>query len=145
MGRCVGIIPTSITDQPSTYVLSAVLSLSSYAASAGYIPSSLMIPQRRFATLLSQARSWQQNQCLYHNAPSDPRTFSLYTDHLCDTSPFPRVTTAILEVHTDEVWNMEWSHNGQYLASASKDKTAIIWRVEVSAFASCGDTLRCMS
>ncbi|PCH37796.1 WD40 repeat-like protein [Wolfiporia cocos MD-104 SS10] len=49
---------------------------------------------------------------------------------LCDTSPLPRVTTAILGMHTDEVWNMEWSHNGQYLASASKDKTAIIWQVE---------------
>ena len=60
------------------------------------------------------------------------RTFSLYTDHLCDKSVFPRITTAILEVHTDEVWNLEWSHSGNYLASASKDKTAIIWRVEVS-------------
>lgn len=60
------------------------------------------------------------------------RTFSLYTDHTCDKDAFPRVTTAILEVHTDEVWNLEWSHSGNYLASASRDKTAIIWRVEVS-------------
>ncbi|KZT71398.1 WD40 repeat-like protein [Daedalea quercina L-15889] len=95
-----------------------------------YIPSSVMIPQRRFATLLDQARAYQQSLCLYHNAPSNSRTFSLYNDHLCDKEAFPRVTTAILEVHSDEVWNLEWSHSGNYLASASKDKTAIIWRVE---------------
>lgn len=91
-----------------------------------------MIPQRRFATLLDQARAYQQSLCLYHNAPMNSRTFSLYTDHTCDKDAFPRVTTAILEVHTDEVWNLEWSHSGNYLASASRDKTAIIWRVEVS-------------
>ncbi|EGO21068.1 hypothetical protein SERLADRAFT_475747 [Serpula lacrymans var. lacrymans S7.9] len=50
-------------------------------------------------------------------------------DHQCDKSAFPRVTTMILEVHADEVWNIAWSHNGEYLASASKDKTAIIWRI----------------
>ncbi|KZT09725.1 WD40 repeat-like protein [Laetiporus sulphureus 93-53] len=94
------------------------------------ISSSVMIPQRRFATLLDQVRIWQQSQCLYHNAPVNARTFSLYIDHVCDKSTFPRVTTAILEVHTDEVWNLEWSHSGRYLASASKDKSAIIWRVE---------------
>ncbi|OBZ75757.1 WD repeat-containing protein 26 [Grifola frondosa] len=94
-----------------------------------YIPSSVMIPQRRFATLLDQARSYQQGKCLYHNLPLSARTFSLYTDHMCDRNAFPRVTTAILEGHTDEVWNLEWSHSGMFLATASKDKSAIIWRV----------------
>ncbi|THH20764.1 hypothetical protein EUX98_g8521 [Antrodiella citrinella] len=94
-----------------------------------YIPSSVMIPQRRFATLLDQARIYQQHRCLYHNAPTNARTFSLYTDHYCDENAFPRVTTAILEGHTDEVWNLEWSHSGNFLATASKDKSAIIWRV----------------
>ncbi|TFK42349.1 WD40-repeat-containing domain protein [Crucibulum laeve] len=93
-----------------------------------YIPSSVMIPQRRFSTLLHQARAYQRQNCVYHNAPSDTETFSLYSDHQCDESDFPRITTTILEVHGDEVWNMEWSHDGLYLASASKDKTAIIWR-----------------
>lgn len=98
----------------------------------GYIPSSVMIPQRRFATLLDQARIYQQSQCLYHNAPTNPRNFSLYTDHFCDENAFPRVTTTILDGHTDEVWNLEWSHSGNFLATASRDKTAIIWRVGVS-------------
>lgn len=98
----------------------------------GYIPPSIMIPQRRFATLLHQARSHQRQRCVYHNSPSNSSAFSLYTDHQCNKSAFPRITTTILEVHTDEVWNMEWSHDGHYLATASKDKTAIIWRLEVS-------------
>ncbi|PSR81506.1 hypothetical protein PHLCEN_2v6364 [Hermanssonia centrifuga] len=92
-----------------------------------------MIPQRRFATLLDQARDYQQLRCLYHNAPMNSRTFSLYADHSCDKNAFPRVTTAILEIHTDEVWNLEWSHSGTYLATASKDKSAIIWRIGTEA------------
>ncbi|KAF9484688.1 WD40 repeat-like protein [Pholiota conissans] len=91
-----------------------------------YIPSAVMIPQRRFSTLLNQARSYQRQRCLYHNAPLS--TFSLYSDHHCSMSDFPTITTTILEVHSDEVWNIEWSHDGAYLASGSKDKSAIIWK-----------------
>lgn len=100
----------------------------------GYIPSSLMIPPRRFVTLLDQARLRQISQCVYHNAPLTSRHFSLYADHTCDTDLFPRVTTAILQVHGDEVWSLEWSHNGKFLASASKDKSVIIWSVGVGHF-----------
>lgn len=35
----------------------------------------------------------------------------------------------ILEDHTDEVWFLNFSHDGRYLASSSKDHTAIIWEV----------------
>lgn len=91
-----------------------------------------MIPQRRFATLLDQARVYQQSRCLYHNSPTNARTFSLYADHLCDQSSFPKATSAILEGHSDEVWNLAWSHDGRYLATASSDKIAIIWRIGVS-------------
>ncbi|KAF9792158.1 WD40 repeat-like protein [Thelephora terrestris] len=94
-----------------------------------HIPSAVMIPQRRFLTLLEQSRLWQQQRCPYHNSPPDSMSFSLYRDHHCDSSCFPNTTTTILEIHTDEVWNIEWSHSGEYLASAGKDKSAIIWRV----------------
>ena len=52
----------------------------------------------------------------------------------------PRITTTILEVHKDEVWNIKWSHDGAYLASASKDKCAIIWRRGVSVLCSSEST-----
>jgi len=91
-----------------------------------YIPSSVMIPSRRFDTLLEQSRIFQRNTCLYHNTPVP---FSLYTDHVCGQEYFPGITTASLEVHTDEVWDIQWSHDGCYLASASSDKTAMIWKL----------------
>ncbi|KAF7970217.1 hypothetical protein HWV62_24744 [Athelia sp. TMB] len=115
------------------------------AALQSYIPASTMIPPHRLSTLLTQAQSHQRHSCIYHNAPvlthgasalsplspSPPSaaSYSLYADHTCDRAAFPGTTTAILSVHTDEVWNIEWSHCGGFLASASRDKTAIIWRV----------------
>jgi WD40 repeat protein len=93
-----------------------------------------MIPPRRFLTLLQHAHTHQRQQCIYHNSPRDSNSFSLFTNHQCDKASFPRITTAILAVHTDEVWNVEWSHDGVYLASAGKDKSAIIWRIGVSGF-----------
>ncbi|CAG8607407.1 3727_t:CDS:2 [Ambispora leptoticha] len=42
----------------------------------------------------------------------------------------PLVTTHVFRQHTDEVWYVAISHNGKHLASASKDKTAIIWSLE---------------
>lgn len=98
-----------------------------------------MIPQRRFSTLLHQARVYQRQHCVYHNSPLNSTSFSLYSDHRCNKSDFPRITTTILEVHKDEVWNIEWSHDGAYLASASKDKSAIIWRRGVSVLCSAGN------
>ncbi|KAF8136439.1 WD40 repeat-like protein [Boletus edulis] len=94
-----------------------------------FIPSTTMIPSRRLAALLTQSRHYQREHCLYHNAPMNAASFSLFSDHHCDREDFPCVTTTVLDVHTDEVWNVAWSHDGLRLASASKDKTAIIWRI----------------
>ncbi|KAG2061593.1 WD40 repeat-like protein [Suillus hirtellus] len=106
-----------------------------------YIPSSTMIPQRRFSTLLTQSREYQRQRCLYHNSPVNPSSSSLFSDHTCDKESFPRITTTILEVHSDEVWNVAWSHDGTHLASASKDKTAIIWRIGLEAEPSSRDCI----
>jgi WD40 repeat protein len=46
------------------------------------------------------------------------------------------LTTNILSGHDDEVWNIQWSHSGTFLASASKDKTVRIWRFQVSVVSS---------
>ena len=51
----------------------------------------------------------------------------------------PWITTTILEAHKDEVWNIQWSHDGAYLASASRDKSAIIWRRGVSVLCPSGE------
>jgi WD40 repeat protein len=120
-----------LVDLQSEFPLNSICS-GRLTTHLGYIPSSLMIPPRRFVTLLDQARLHQISQCIYHNAPLTPQHFSLYADHTCDTDLFPHITTTILKVHTDEVWSLEWSHSGKFLASASKDKSVIIWSVGVS-------------
>ncbi|KAF5389854.1 hypothetical protein D9757_003616 [Collybiopsis confluens] len=94
-----------------------------------FIPPSVMIPQRRFLTLLHQAHEDQLRRCTYHNTPIDATPFSLLSDHECNKDEFPGVTTTVLLGHADEVWNVEWSHDGMYLASGSRDKTAIIWYI----------------
>lgn len=104
-----------------------------------YIPSSVMIPQKRFPALIQQALEYQRQHCLYHNLPSDVTNFSLYSDHYCTNGEFPTITTTILEVHKDEVWNIEWSHDGLHLATASKDKSAIIWRAGDGSGSPSGD------
>lgn len=90
-----------------------------------------MIPQRRLETLLEQAKSYQRSQCRYHAADAP---ISLYADHACDRTVFPTVTTHVLGGHTDEVWRVEFSHNGHYLATASCDSTVQIWTVKVRCY-----------
>lgn len=95
-----------------------------------------MIQPRRMSVLLSQAQSFQRQRCTYHNAPptngySGGQGGSLYIDHECDISAFPRATTLILEEHADEVWNLSWNHAGTHLATAGKDKRALVWRIGV--------------
>lgn len=96
-----------------------------------WIPSSLMIPPRRFPALLDQALAHQRSQCLWHNLPASQH--SLYTDHACSPDAFPRHNTFSLETHSDEVWNLAWSHDGRRLATASRDKSVIVWRIEKPA------------
>jgi WD40 repeat protein len=92
-----------------------------------FISSQTLLPERRLERLVLQAIQLQKRDCLYHNAPDD--ALSLFEDHRCSPLHLPRKVKHVLSAHTDEVWFVQFSHNGKYLASASKDKTAIIWNV----------------
>lgn len=83
-----------------------------------------MIPERRLAYLLDQVKQNQLNQCLYHNTALAP---SLYSDHMCDKSQFPLHTARELAQHSDEVWYLDFSHDGSKLATTSRDSTVIIY------------------
>ncbi|CAE6517146.1 unnamed protein product [Rhizoctonia solani] len=93
------------------------------------ISPSIMLPPRRLDTLLSHARTYQRSSCTHHAGSQADKSFSLYVNHSCSRTQFPTLTTHILAEHLDEVWRLEWSHDGRFLASASQDKTAIIWKI----------------
>lgn len=88
------------------------------------ISPSVMIPDQRLAVLLNQVKANQINECLYHNTRESP---SLYSDHKCDRLDFPSKMAIDLHHHEDEVWFLEFSHDGTKLASASKDKNVYIY------------------
>jgi WD repeat-containing protein 26 len=83
-----------------------------------------MIPEQRLAHLLNQVKQTQINNCLHHNTAIPP---SLYSDHMCDRDNFPLRTMLELDSHSDEVWYLEFSHDGTKLATASKDQTVMIY------------------
>jgi WD repeat-containing protein 26 len=88
------------------------------------IAPSVMIREHRLAELFDHVKQAQINSCLYHNTSVPP---SLYSDHLCSRDGFPLRTLTQLEEHTDEVFHVRFSPDGTKLASASMDKTAIIY------------------
>lgn len=85
-----------------------------------------MIPDHRLAVLLDHVKQNQINQCLYHNTAAAP---SLYSDHMCDRENFPLRTTYELSEHLDEVWYLEFSHDGTKLVTTSQDSDILVYDV----------------
>ncbi|XVF60726.1 hypothetical protein PTKIN_Ptkin08bG0071100 [Pterospermum kingtungense] len=94
------------------------------------LPPTVMIPERRLEHLVEQALVLQRDACMFHN--SLDKEMSLYVDHQCGRDQIPSKTLQILQAHTDEVWFLQFSHNGKYLASSSNDQSAIIWEVDAN-------------
>lgn len=90
------------------------------------ISPSVMLPDHRLATVLHQVKRTQIENCLYHSTNSSP---SLYQDHLCDISKFPRHPVLELSNHQDEVWQVKFSHNGSMLASCGADGSCFLYEV----------------
>ncbi|GHJ90213.1 hypothetical protein NliqN6_6615 [Naganishia liquefaciens] len=90
------------------------------------MPSGIIVPPKRLATLFDQARKYQQLECSYHN--NEP-AMTLLSNHSCKRGSFPTVTTHVLTEHTDEVWVLEWSHDGRFLATGGRDGQVVIWEV----------------
>ena len=88
------------------------------------ISPSVMIPDHRLAVLLDQVKQNQISKCLYHNPTTSP---SLFSDHLCDRSQFPLQSVLELTQHAGEVWFLEFSHDGKYLATCGEDNTVVVY------------------
>lgn len=87
----------------------------------------MMIPEHRLANLLTQVKDNQVLNCLYHNSAEWP---SLYHDHRCEHDQLPLQTLFELDQHEDEVWYLQFSHDGTRLASAGKDTKVYIYDTE---------------
>lgn len=89
----------------------------------------VMIPSRRLPQLLEQAQNYQKQQDPFFNQPHGSH-LSLLTDHRSDRSVFPSTVSRTIQDHHDEVWCLQFSHDGTKLATAGADKTILIWKVE---------------
>ncbi|KAJ4957264.1 hypothetical protein NE237_014047 [Protea cynaroides] len=103
------------------------------------LPPPFAVPERRLEHLVEKALTAQMDSCVYHNS-SD--AISLYEDHCCCRDQIPNETVQILYQHDNEVWFVQFSNNGEYLASSSRDCTAIIWKVLEEGHISLKHTLR---
>ncbi|XP_007043171.2 PREDICTED: WD repeat-containing protein 26 [Theobroma cacao] len=103
------------------------------------LPAAVMIPEKRLEHLVERALDVQRGACAFHNASDSD--LSLYSDHYCGKSQIPSQTLQILQAHNDEVWFLQFSHNGKYLASSSKDQLAIIWEFNENGQGSLKHTL----
>ena len=80
------------------------------------ISASVMIPNHRLATLLTQVKQYQVSKCHYHSPLSQ---LSLFTDHACDRDQFPLKMIQELSLK-DQVWYLRFSNDGKLLAVAGQ-------------------------
>ncbi|XWS31349.1 hypothetical protein CRYUN_Cryun23aG0068800 [Craigia yunnanensis] len=89
------------------------------------LPPPIVLPERRLEHLVETSVTAQIDSCMHHNSQED--VVSLYEDHCCGRDQM--ATETILTDHSNEVWFVQFSNNGEYLDSSSSDCTAIIWKV----------------
>lgn len=99
-------------------------------ALSGRVSPSVMMPEHRLATLLTQLKRGQIANCRYHNTAASP---SLYADHMCERANFPLQTMFELNRLNGEVWHVQFSHDGTRLASSGQDKVVVIYDVKTFA------------
>jgi len=93
-----------------------------------FVLPSVLLPERRLLTILRRDLEHQRRMSLYpYTAQSE---CSLLEDLEFDIEKLPRRCCHQLTRHLDEVWFVQFSHDGTKLASASKDATVQIWNVK---------------
>jgi WD40 repeat protein len=102
------------------------------AALQTYLPDECFLQPNRLDTLLKQSYLYQKRQCHYHSKKSQDT--GILKDHHCEKKKAHFVLTDELRSHSDEVWFVQFSVDGQFLVSSSKDRSVIVWSTEVFPF-----------
>lgn len=92
-----------------------------------YIPPTHLLQENRLENLLCQTIEQQKRVTMYPYTRQ--LTISLLEDMEHCQERVPRHLLHTLGGHTDEVWYVQFSHAGEFLASASKDATVIVWKI----------------
>ncbi|KAL3824936.1 hypothetical protein ACJIZ3_020965 [Penstemon smallii] len=90
------------------------------------LPPVVILRKNGLVHLVEQALLFQRDSCRLHNSTN----LSLFTDHHCGKEQIPSVTIQTLYGHRDQIWLLQFSHKGEYLASSSKDCQVIVWEVD---------------
>lgn len=101
-----------------------------------YIPASDLLQENRLENLLCQAIEQQKRDTMFPYTRQN--RVSLLEDMVHCEDRVPRKILHRLEGHTDEVWFVQFSHKGEYLASSSKDAVVIVWRSQALLKGECG-------
>lgn len=84
-----------------------------------------MIESNRLNKLLHQSMSYQILNCKWHSTMNT--TFSLLEDHNCELEPVPSKQIQVLKDHSDEVWIVKFSPDGNHIATVAKNYDMYVW------------------
>jgi WD40 repeat protein len=91
-----------------------------------------LLQEGRLEALLEQALAAQAARCRSHNVPRSAPPPSLLRDHSCALGSLPSACVQVAAgAHSDEVWHLAWSADGQRLASGGRDCAVLLWMLEV--------------
>ncbi|CAD5216470.1 unnamed protein product [Bursaphelenchus okinawaensis] len=97
------------------------------------LPSQILLPPSRFKNLVDQACLFQQEQCDLHvdydTEITDPSDFVL-RDHCCSTSSLPTKCTQYLSEPKSEVWALQFSSCGHYLAAGARFNQVLVYHTK---------------
>lgn len=92
-------------------------------------PCDILLSPHRLDTLLLQARELQIINCQHHcDLLLNTSVWPLLDNHKCRENILPQKCISRLVEHTDEIWVLAVSPNGNYFASGSKDQSIILWQ-----------------
>lgn len=107
-----------------------------------FIPPYELLQEDRLEILLSRALDEQMKKTKFPY--TNPAKVTLLEDFEHCPDRFPRNVLHTLQGHSDEVLFVQFSNNGHYLASASRDTTICIWDIRSlrSGMCSAADAVR---